>query len=240
VRQRGAHHKRERGSRYKSMMRFSWNCDLFLNYKSNQILIFYKRKKFLVLFKKTVNLSIIFLSMFLENIRLKIARRRLRKKTAHLKRQKMLHDFASAKSIGIICTSADAKSVQMLKDFLHFIAQKDIKYWVLGYFNVKKIPENFLFWKEMDFFTQKELNFLFIPKSPTVDKFIANPFDMLINCSMEEYFPIEYIMQSSVAKCKVGMNDNKYNDLSLELKKKEIGYFLENVKLYLSNLRKSE
>jgi hypothetical protein len=178
--------------------------------------------------------------MFLENIRLNIARRKLRKRTANLKRQKALYDFASAKSIGIICASADEKSVHILKEFLQFLSQKNIQYRVLGYFNMKKIPNNFLFWKEMDFFTQKELNYFFIPASPTVDKFIATPFDMLINCSMEPYFPIEYIMQSSVAKCKVGISDNQYNDLSLELKKREIGIFLENVRLYLSNLRKTE
>ncbi|MDR3094643.1 MAG: hypothetical protein LBU62_08405 [Bacteroidales bacterium] len=105
---------------------------------------------------------------------------------------------------------------------------------------MKKIPNNFLFWKEWDFFTQKELTFFFTPTSPTVNKFIVTPFDMLINCSMESYFPIEYIMRLSVAKCKVGISDSPYNDLSLELKKKEIGVFLENVKLYVSNLRKTE
>ncbi|MDR2847814.1 MAG: hypothetical protein LBV39_01790 [Bacteroidales bacterium] len=178
--------------------------------------------------------------MFLENIRLNIARRKLRKRTVNLKRQKVLHDFASAKYIGIICASADEKNVHILKEFLQFLSKKNIKYWVLGYFNVKNIPDNFLYWKEMDFFTQKDLNYFFIPNSPPVDKFMATPFDMLINCSMEQYFPIEYIMQSSVAKCKVGMSDDSHNDFSLELNKKEIGFFLENVRLYLSNLRKTE
>ena len=157
--------------------------------------------------------------MFLENIRLNIARRKLQKRTAGLKRQKVLYDFASAKFIGIICASVDEKSVHLLKSFLQFLTQRNIHYQVVGYFNMKKIPNNFLFWKEWDFFTQKELPFFFTPTSPTVNKFIVTPFDMLINCSMESYFPIESIMRLSVAKCKVGISDSPDNDLSLELKK---------------------
>jgi hypothetical protein len=156
------------------------------------------------------------------------------------KRQKILFDFSSAKTIGIICASVDEPTVRILKDFLHFLSQKHIQYQVLGYFNMKKIPENYLYWKEMDFFTQKDLNFFFIPHSPAVDKFIDHPFDMLINCSMEKYFPVNYVMGVSQAKCKVGIGNEEENDLSLDIKKKEIGYYLENVKLYLTNLRISE
>lgn len=175
--------------------------------------------------------------MWFNNIRLKIGRRKLHTKTTVLKRQRMLFDFSSAKTIGIICASIDERTILILKEFLHFLSQKSIKYQVLGYFNTKNIPESYLFWKEMYFFTQKDLNFFFIPRSPAVDTFIRYPFDMLINCSMETHFPVSYIMGVSAAKCKVGIGNEKENDLSLDIKKKEIGYYLENVKLYLTNLR---
>ncbi|MDR2036663.1 MAG: hypothetical protein LBQ60_01925 [Bacteroidales bacterium] len=152
----------------------------------------------------------------------------------------MLFDFASAKYVGIVCASADETSIKYLKEFMHFLAQKGIKYFVLGYFDGKKIPDNFLFWKEMEFITQNDLNLLMIPKGETVDKFIREPFDMLINCSINSYFPVEYISRLSVAKCKVGVlrdEDQEY-DLMIDIKKHNtIDYFLENVKLYLSDLR---
>ncbi len=175
-----------------------------------------------------------------EKLRLTIARHLLRKKSASLKRQKMLFDFASAQYVGIVCVTEDDVSVGHLKDFLHFLSQKGIKYLVLGYFDGKNIPDNFLYWKGMETVTQKDLNIFCIPKSPAVDKFIREPFDMLINCSVESYFPVEYIAQLSKAKCKVGVlhDEDSCYDLMVDINKnKTIGYFLENLKLYLSDLR---
>ena len=164
----------------------------------------------------------------------------LRKKSAKLKRQKMLFDFASAKYVGILCATEDEENTRILKDFLNFLSQRGINYLVLGYFDGKKIPDNFLYWKGMEFITQNNLNFFFIPKNPTVDKFITEPFDLLINCSVRGYFPVEYMAQMSIAKCKVGtLHENQTDyDLMFDIQKqKNVGYFLENLKLYLSDLR---
>ncbi len=152
----------------------------------------------------------------------------------------MLFDLATAKYVGVVCATEDEASTSLLKDFLHLLTQKGIKYLVLGYFDGKKIPDNFLYWKGMEFITQNDLNFFFIPKSPAVDKFINEPFDLLINCSIKEYFPVEYVAQMSVAKCKVGTlhKDPSDYDLMFDIEKqKNVGYFLENLKLYLSDLR---
>jgi hypothetical protein len=155
------------------------------------------------------------------------------------KRQKMLFDFSSAKTVGIICASVNERDY-ILNNFRHFLSQRGIQYQLLEYCNGKKIPENNSFLNELDFFTQKDLSFFFIPHSPAVNKFINRPFDMLINCSMKTYFPVHYVMGVSRARCKVGIGNEEENDLSMDIKKKEIGYYLENVKLYLTNLRISK
>jgi len=84
------------------------------------------------------------------------------------------------------------------------------------------------------------LNFFSIPKSHIVDRFILEPFDMLINCTVTQYFPVEYISQLSVAKCKVGImreGDLCY-DLMIDIQKnRTIGYFLKNLEIYLANIR---
>jgi len=164
----------------------------------------------------------------------------LRNKSAKLKRQKKLYDFATAKYIGILCSPQDETGTGHLKDFLTFLSQKGIRYSVFGYFDGNDIPENFLYWKGMDFITRNDLNFFFIPKSPVVDKFILEPFDMLINCTVAPYFPVEYISQLSVAKCKVGIMREKEPcyDLMIDIQKEPtIEYFLHNLKIYLSNIR---
>jgi len=115
---------------------------------------------------------------------------------------------------------------------------------VFGYFDGKTIPENFLYLKDFDFITQQDLNFLFIPKGPTVDKFINEPFDMLIDCNINSFFPVEYISQLSMAKCKVGImreGGEACYDLMIDItKKKKLEYFLENLEIYVSNLRQTQ
>ena len=168
----------------------------------------------------------------------------LRRRAAKLNRQKKLYDFASAKTIGLLCSPEDVFSTVHLKEFLNYLTQKRIKYTVFGYFDGKTIPENFLYLKDFDFITQQDLNFLFIPKGQTVKKFINEPFDMLIDCNINSFFSVEYISQLSMAKCKVGMmregGENCY-DLMIDItKNKTLEYFLENLSKYLSNLRQAQ
>ena len=185
----------------------------------------------------------IFNVVILGDLRLRIAQMLLRKKKSKVKRQKMLHDFASAKYVGVLCSPQNETDTGHLKNFLQYLSQKGIRYSVLGYFDGNQIPENFLYWKGMDFITRKDLNFFFIPDSPMVDKFIREPFDMLINCNVADYFAMEFIDCLSVAKCKVGIMrtiDPAY-DLMIDITKNHtIEFFLENLEKYLSNLRKSQ
>jgi len=164
----------------------------------------------------------------------------LRRKSAKVKRQKMLFDFTTAKYIGILCSPQDEINTGHLKNFLHYLAQKGIRYSVFGYFDGKKIPENFLYWKGIDFITRQDLNLFFIPNSPIADNFIREPFDILINCNIVNYFPMEYMTQLSVAKYKVGMSheDESFYDLIIDVQKnRTLEYFLKNLEIYLSNLR---
>ena len=157
-----------------------------------------------------------------------------------MNRQRILFDFATAKYIGVLCSPQDEINTLHLKNFLNYLSQKGIQYLVLGYFDEKNIPENFLYWKGMDFITRKNLNFFFIPKNPIIDKFVNEPFDMLIVCNMVDYFPMEYIAQLSMAHCKVGIMHEKKMifDLMIDIQKnRSMDYFLKNLEIYLSNIR---
>jgi len=175
-----------------------------------------------------------------DTVKLKIANMLLRKRSARMKRQKMLYDFASAKYVGVLCSPKDELSTRHLKNFLYHLTQKGIQYSVFGYFDENEIPENFLYWKGLDFITRKDLNFFSIPKNQIAERFIREPFDMLINCTVTQYFPVEYITQLSVAKCKVGImrEGESCYDLMIDIQKNHtIEYFLKNLEIYLANIR---
>jgi hypothetical protein len=182
-------------------------------------------------------------TVILESLRLNVAKMLLRRKVAKMKRQKILYDFASAKYVGVLCVPQNEVNTANIKKFLQYLSQKGIKYSVIGYFDERKVPENFLYLKGIDFITQQDLNLLFMPKENVIGKFIAEPFDMLINCNLVDYFPIEYIASLSVAKCKVGIKRDGQScyDLMIDISKnKTFEYFLKNLEIYLSNLRNSQ
>ena len=156
-----------------------------------------------------------------------------------MKRRKMMYDFTTAKYIGILCAPQDNVSTTYLKGFLQYLSKKGIKYSVFGYFDQNKIPDNFLYLKDMDFITTKELNLFFIPKSPNAKKFVQEQFDMLINCCLADYFAVEYMAHLSMARFKVGITrDGEMGyDLTIDIKKnRTVEYFLKNLELYLTNL----
>ena len=167
----------------------------------------------------------------------------LRRKTARMKRQKALFDFATAKYVGVLCSPYNETDTMQIKNFLHYLSQKGVKYSVIGYFDGKEIPENFLYWKGMDFITRQDLNFFFMPQGTVVDTFINEPFDMLVNCNLARNFPTEYISQLSMAKCKIGIKreEESYYDLTIDIQKnRTIEFFLKNLDIYLSHLRYSQ
>ena len=181
--------------------------------------------------------------MILEKLRHNVAKILLRRKVSKRRRKKELYDFASAKYVGILCSPQNEVNTAHLKKFLQYLSQKGIKYSVFGYFDGKTAPENFLYAKGIDFITQQDLNFFLIPKSITVDKFIDEPFDMLINFDFIDYFPVDYMAQLSVAKCKVGIKREEYScyDLMFDVgKNKTLDYYIKNLYLYLSNLRNTQ
>ena len=91
---------------------------------------------------------------------------------------------------------------------------------IVGYHDHKYVPHYCIPKLKYDFFCQKEQNWVGIPNAPFVDEFVNEPFDMLIDLSMEPIFPLQYILAKSVARFKVGSrhaDKEKFLDMMIEL-----------------------
>jgi hypothetical protein len=75
---------------------------------------------------------------------------------------------------------------------------------VLGYVDSKKLIDHYLYRKGFDFFCKNDLNWYYKPVSSQTEKFINEPFDILINLSLEYQFPIHYVCSASKASFKTG------------------------------------
>jgi hypothetical protein len=171
-----------------------------------------------------------------KTIKCKIGRFNLKKRLKSLKRQVKVHNFNTAKTAGIIFNSPDEKSFEAIKQFLSFLSQYELKVIALGYIPSKKIPENFLMRKGVNFYCKTDLNWYYKPKNELVDQFIEQEFDILFDLSIKDYFTVNYVGSLSKAVFKIGkQSDNAYQDLTIDIKEnKTVEYLIEQIKHYLN------
>ncbi len=103
------------------------------------------------------------------------------------------------------------------------LTQKKIEVSVLGYVHSKKLIDHYLYRKGFDFFTKNNLNWYNRPKSDTVEDFMKKPYDILINLSLERYYPIQYVLALSPSTFKVGkyFEEPNYMDLMIDIEKEK-------------------
>jgi hypothetical protein len=173
----------------------------------------------------------------IDNIKLKAGNRNLTRRLVHFKRTRESHNFQTAKTAGILFTPTDTISFEQIKQFLSYLNGYKLEIYVLGYIDSKIIPESFLFWKGINLFSKKDLNWNLVPKTILASDFIEKPFDLLFNLSLSDYFPVEYIARLSKSKFKIGRfneNNNCY-DLMFDLEEdSKLDSYLETIKHYLA------
>lgn len=171
-----------------------------------------------------------------KNIKCKIGHFYLNKRLKKLKRRVKAHNFKTAKTAGIIFNSPDEKSFEAIKQFLSFLSENELKVIALGYIPSKKIPENYLMRKGINFYSKSDLNWYFKPKNEIINQFTNQEFDILFDLSIEEYFTVNYVGSLSKAEFKIGkQSDNAYHDLLIDIKENNtIEYLIDQIKYYLN------
>lgn len=162
----------------------------------------------------------------------------LKKHLKSLNRQVKTHNFNTAKSAGILFSSPDDDSFRAIKDFLTFLSEKDLKVYALGYVPSKKIPQQFLLRKGINFYCKTDLNWYYKPKNEIIEQFVNREFDILFDLSLNDYFTVNYTGSLSKASFKIGVQkENAYQDLVIDVNKnKSVEYLIEQIKHYLTLL----
>ncbi len=174
----------------------------------------------------------------LKNIKCKIGRYNLNKQLKTYNRQVITHNFNTAKSAGILFSSPNDDSFKAIKDFLTFLSERDFKVYALGYVPTKKIPEQYLMRKSINFYCKTDVNWYYKPKTEVVDQFVNREFDILFDLSIKDHFTVNYAGSLSKASFKIGMQkEYAYQDLVIDVNKnKSVEYLIEQIKHYLNIL----
>ena len=160
----------------------------------------------------------------------------IRKKLRQVKREKCIHNFTTARSAGILFSCRHEEEFEAVKEFKEFLESEAIETAVLGYVDDQEVPDQFLLRKGFQFFCQKDLKWSKVPGVPFVNDFTGKPFDILFDLSLEEHFPLHYVLKLSPASYKIGrLVAHEEYDLMIDIEKENsITYLIEQIRHYLS------
>ena len=146
------------------------------------------------------------------SLKSRIARRILDSKLNSVEREKRVYNLDTASSAGILWIADQKDTYQKIEDRLR---NAGIKITGLCYFPNRKdlIPEG------INGFSKKHTYFWTdIPRSALAEKFIHEKFDLLIDLTMQKYFPMVYVTALSKANFKIGSagSSENYFDLNID------------------------
>ena len=172
----------------------------------------------------------------LEQTRIRLHQRLLRKglPTHQVKRSTVF--FENAKSVGVLFDATSLEERNTVLQFVDKMKQQDKQVKLLGFFNEKLKTSGFSF----QYFNKKQLDWALRPKSEEVDSFIKQPFDLLINISKKSILPLDYIAALSKARFRVGpFTENTFcYDLMVDIdEQKGLTTFLNQVLHYLGKMQ---
>ncbi|MGW8315597.1 MAG: DUF6913 domain-containing protein [Bacteroidales bacterium] len=175
-------------------------------------------------------------------IRENIGKRILKRKKKELRRDVQVHNFETASSAVILFPADNPGGFPAIKEFRKFLEASGIKCRAYGYVPEKEIPQEMLFWKNYSFITRNDLNWYYKPAGEAVESFYAQDPDILIDLTPDIPLELQYLVQLSTARFKIGIfteEDNDY-DLMINLKQKsDMAFLTEQIKHYVSILNHS-
>lgn len=177
---------------------------------------------------------------FIQNIKENIGWWMLKNSMKKLQRDSKFQNYSTAKSVGIIFNATHQETYETARKYIDGLNKQGLKVKALGFVDSKELLDFYQKSIYFEYFSRKNLNWFSKPNNPNTQEFIDTSFDILIDLSIIEDFPIQYIVGLSKAKFKVGCHKTSENfyDFIINLDdKKELKYFIEQLDLYLNMIQ---
>lgn len=121
-------------------------------------------------------------------------------------RRPVVKNLAQSVKIGIIYYVTDEEAHAQVRNYVKKVKEEHgiHRIMAIGFYDAKVVPA-FLHPKlNFDSFTQKDLNWYRVPHGNVVKNFIAEEHDVLIDLTLRDMLPLQYILAKSKARFKVG------------------------------------
>lgn len=144
-------------------------------------------------------------------------------------------NIGQAKRIGILLDAKNAKDRITVTKYAESLSQKNKEVSILSFQNNKEKENN-----NPRFLNKLDVNWFNIPSQEKIDAFQQKKHDILIAAFVNECLPLEYIVATSNARCRVGaFNDSKsdYFELMINIKKDaSLKYLLQQIDHFLHTI----
>jgi hypothetical protein len=121
-------------------------------------------------------------------------------------------NFSDAETVAILCVDSDEPAFKRMKKYVqHLHAEYGVKNVMLMSFvngTERDVPIYHAHKLEYDYFTYDDLTWN-LQAGQGVKNFVLRDFDILIDTTRGEHYPLRYVMLNSRAKMKVGRADSK-------------------------------
>ena len=168
-----------------------------------------------------------------------IGNRVLKNKLKSFQRETRVHNFKTAESAVVLFDAAKKDAFKIIWEFRGFLMDKGVSCIVYGYINQKEIPPDMLFWKDLHMINKGNLNWFLQPKGESVELYKQEDPDLLIDFNTDHRLELQFLVQLSPARFKIGCFTEEKNDYDLMIKLSEqddMSYLSEQIKHYVSIL----
>jgi len=141
---------------------------------------------------------------FITDIRIYFGKQALRTEMLKAKRLKKAINLSDATTIGLIYQLDSEEEYNRVSEFTKKLQEQGKKVQVIGLYNINRIPVFYIPKLSYDLLLPKNLDLFFRPRDPFVNRFMDEPFDILIDLSSPDNFPLQYIACLSKASFKIG------------------------------------
>jgi hypothetical protein len=157
----------------------------------------------------------------LESTRQRIGRLWISREVKQEDRILKMTNLQEARHIGIAYRLHEMDDYNRILEFVTGLQHDHKEVKALGYVTEKNLTERFLPKLSYDFFSKTDVNWYYKPTTKRVVDFINQPFDLLIDLTLESCLPLFWTVALSKAHCKVGCFDPSsvsYHDLMIKPK----------------------
>ncbi len=121
-------------------------------------------------------------------------------------RKPIARNIGMARKVAIVYVVDDEAAHNQVRNYVKRIKEElgISKVMALGYFDDKVLPHFLHARLNFDAICQKDLNWYRIPAGNTVENFMAEEYDIIIDLTLKDRLPIQYIVAKSRARFKVG------------------------------------